>query len=915
MRICFAFEGLFPGEDRAARHVEALARRFALKGHHVSVVTTSFPGERDPEEVEVLRLPHAPKASADKDEKLLQKTIVRHLKGEKVDLVFAESLTPLSAVTVKAARECRIPTIVRVLCDREGIVHAFAEGPRTAQKTIKKKVTALLEHATVVAASSPRCERLVKPYFDGETRVIEKCVDLNVFRSGRTTRRDLDAFLGEHEARGRRILLYAREKLRESTPTRILPLLAPLRGYAADILFMVVGELEGEGLVEEAESVGVSDLVRAPGPLEGRDFFAAYEAASLFLVPPDSQASARELLEAMAMRNPVVCFPKTAEGAGEVVIPGETALVLDAESPDEQARQLGELLQDDARLDALAAGALEMARRHELQAAIAQVENLCQEVLNMPPETLEPEEAPSAAPAEEPAEKENASMAPPEDRAEAPRRRRRRRTEPDEDETTPVEGPAHRFDPDTDRSADESEDDVSVRAREVAREGREGREAREGRRGRDRRRRRRGREDDGVEELGATTGIDVLDVPRRRDNEARRSSGLEPGLTLRDLMPFLRPPKTLLVLGATTGSGHARAAAAIYEGLKGTDRNLSVRQVDLLDMVSKVYRPPFVRARLEELARCQSLYGAPFETVDGYDDQLPEDLEEFLAKVFDEKLDKLVVDKRPDQIVVTHWLPLRYLAKLREVEKLQAGVIAMLCDPDVHDLWLSDVVDHYLVPGEAARTRLIGRDVDASSVTVTGFPVAAAFAELPSRDKALRELDLKQQNPTVLLRPGGIGATERILDLVRKLFDLEVPLNLLLLAGKNDRLREEAANLAPEGGSQIKAFGFVSNVPEMMAASDLLITRASPHTLAEARAAGLPTLLLRPAPGVEDRLADKLVRSGAALKAYCEEDLLFLVRELLRNRRALRSLEEAATADRKPDSLARVVDRIVRITK
>ncbi len=390
MRICFAFEGLFPGEDRAARHVEALARRFALKGHQVSVVTTSFPGERDPDDVAVLRLPHAPKVSADKDEKLLQKTIARHLKGEKVNLVFAESLTPLSAVTVKAAREGRIPTIVRVLCDREGIVHAFSEGPRTAQKTIKKKITALLEHATVVAASSPRCERLVKPFFEGETRVIEKCVDLNVFRSGRTTRRDLDAFLGEHDARGRRILLYAREKLRESTPTRILPLLGPLRDYAADILFMVVGELEGEGLVEEAESLGVSDLVRAPGPLEGRDFFAAYEAASLFLVPPDSQASARELLEAMAMRNAVVCFPKTAEGAGEVVIPGETALVLDAEAPEEQVRQLGELLQDDKRLDALAAGALEMARRHELQAAITQVENLCQEVLNMPPETLNP---------------------------------------------------------------------------------------------------------------------------------------------------------------------------------------------------------------------------------------------------------------------------------------------------------------------------------------------------------------------------------------------------------------------------------------------------------------------------------------------------------------------------------------------
>ncbi len=380
-------------------------------------------------------------------------------------------------------------------------------------------------------------------------------------------------------------------------------------------------------------------------------------------------------------------------------------------------------------------------------------------------------------------------------------------------------------------------------------------------------------------------------------------------------MPFLRPPKTLLVLGATTGNGHARAAAAIHDGLKGTDRNLSVRQVDLLDLVSKVYRPPFVRARLEELSRRHSLYGAPFETVDGDHDQLPDDLDEFLEKVFDEKLDKLVVDKRPDQIVVTHWLPLRHLAKLRDEEKLQAGVIAMVCDPDVHDLWLSDVVDHYMVPGEGARARLTGRDVDASCVTVTGFPVAAAFADLPSRDKAVRDLDLKSGNPTILLRPGGIGATERILDVVRRLLELEVPMNLLLLAGKNERLREEASKLAAEGGSVIKAFGFVPNVPEMMAAADLLITRASPHTLAEAEAAGLPALLLRPAPGVEDRLADKLVRRGAALKAYCEDDLLFLVQELLRNRRALRSLEEAASADRKPDSLARVVDRVVRVTK
>src|SRR5262249_47549154 len=157
--------------------------------------------------IHILRLPHAPEGPSDKDEHLLQKSIARHLKATRAHIVFAESLTPLSMVVVKAATECRVPTIVRVLADRDGIVHDFG-GRRANPRIVRKKITALLEHATVAAASGALCAALVKEYFDGEIETIEKCVDLNFFRAGRTTRRDLEAFLQRHGLEGRRILLY-----------------------------------------------------------------------------------------------------------------------------------------------------------------------------------------------------------------------------------------------------------------------------------------------------------------------------------------------------------------------------------------------------------------------------------------------------------------------------------------------------------------------------------------------------------------------------------------------------------------------------------------------------------------------------------------------------------------------------------
>lgn len=415
-----------------------------------------------------------------------------------------------------------------------------------------------------------------------------------------------------------------------------------------------------------------------------------------------------------------------------------------------------------------------------------------------------------------------------------------------------------------------------------------------------------------VEELGATTGIDVLDAPSERGNGQGREL---PGLNLKDLLPFLRPPKTIFVMGASTGGGHNRAAQAIFEAMKALDRNLVVRQHDLIDLVEKNPGSAAVRQSLEDLSRDPKLFGTPFDTVDAKDDGGDADASDPLDGIFDEALDHVVVDKRPDWIVCTHWLALAHLKSLKERDRLNAEVMAVVPDPDLHPRWISDVVDQWIVPEEGMRARLVDAGVDATNVAVAGVPVSASFGDAIDRGAVARELEIDRSNTTILLRPGGIGETERIGALLGRLASDLDGVNLLVLAGKNERLKEIVEGLETGDGVTAKAFGFVDNIHEFMAIADVLVTRASTHTVAEAAASGLPMVLLRPSPGTEDRMADRLLRRGVAVKAYCDEDLLATLGDFISNKRTLRELKESAERQRRPDIVHAVVQRIARVVK
>lgn len=483
------------------------------------------------------------------------------------------------------------------------------------------------------------------------------------------------------------------------------------------------------------------------------------------------------------------------------------------------------------------------------------------------------------------------------------------------EEDAPYEG-GLRFDPDSDvgvpRAEESNEAPEAPRQQQPEQRRDYGRE-----RGRDSRGRGRGRgpaqntgnNQQQVEEIGAASGIDVLE-PRRN----RRPGAPTAGLSLGDLLPFLRPPRTVLLLGATTGCGHGRVASALAEAFRGLDRNLIVREADMLDLLDNERSASEVRYELDEIGRHADLYGTPFS--DGPAPEGPDAAERvngLCKKLFADRFDHSVVEKRPDHVVLTHWLALGRLAELKEAGRLSAAVTLVIPEPDVHSFWISPVVSHYIVANDYVKARLLRRGVADDDVTVCGVPVSPAFVGLPDRDRQRAALGLR--GAVVALRTEGTGGGAKTMKFARGLVERHGHTCFVFAVARGEAIAQELSALDGVNGCAVRVAEGPEAFRDIIAAVDLIVSRANLHAAAEAMAAGVPMLLLRPASGTEDRMADRLLARGVAVKATCTEDLEDLLGELLRNRRALQQMQDTAQQGRKPTAAQEAVDRIARLVR
>src|SRR3712207_6278843 len=122
-----------------------------------------------------------------------------------------------------------------------------------------------------------------------------------------------------------------------------------------------------------------------------------------------------------------------------------------------------------------------------------------------------------------------------------------------------------------------------------------------------------------------------------------------------------------------------------------------------------------------------------------------------------------------------------------------------------------------------------------------GFPVRQAFLNAPTKSEARARLGLEDRF-TCLVSSGGEGVGRNQRRLVRALLGSDVPLQVLVVAGRNEGLKKELRALGT-GENILRIEGYVEDMATYLAASDVFVGKAGPASIYEAIVGGRPALV------------------------------------------------------------------------
>lgn len=363
--------------------------------------------------------------------------------------------------------------------------------------------------------------------------------------------------------------------------------------------------------------------------------------------------------------------------------------------------------------------------------------------------------------------------------------------------------------------------------------------------------------------------------------------------------------RTLLFLIADTGAGHRSAANAIRNaitlisqqeqeewhqnqqqltGAAGvTQLAPSTYRIEIIDVFEEYSRFPVreaVKLYGPAIRYNPKLYGHLFHLSNK--ERRIRAVESVANPLIQHGLQRLITEVQPDVIVSIH--PLLNYVTIKALCHLGLSIPFLTVVTDlvsVHHAWFAKGADAYIIPTEQAQQLYLMRGLDPQRVHLLGMPIDPKFTRPAGSKEELRQtFGLAPSLPVILLVGGGEGSGG-LLDAVRAISRARLPVQLLIVTGRNRRLYAHLQRVRSSLHVSAKVFGFVQNMPELMRASDVIVTKAGPGSICEAIACELPIVLSGYVPGQEEGNVEFVLANDLGVLAHDSLELVDAIRRLV----------------------------------
>jgi len=365
--------------------------------------------------------------------------------------------------------------------------------------------------------------------------------------------------------------------------------------------------------------------------------------------------------------------------------------------------------------------------------------------------------------------------------------------------------------------------------------------------------------------------------------------------------------KRVLILSASVGSGHVKAADALARAMRARTDVDEVLSDDSLDHTNVLHKQFYSTLYKKLSAMLPEFLGWWYETSDdpwvADKGRLLIDLPQALPLI------NLVREFRPDVILCTHFMPAGVISWLIANGKLDARLGVVITDFHFHAFWITRAFNWYFVAQEDDKIHMEALGLPSDRIEVTGIPVEPEFGTPVDVNAVLERHGLQPGRPTILVAGGALGMSPATA-VVRQLLQVERDFQAIIVCGKNEEMQNEIVELLKDRPADFRVLGYTKDMADFMSVATILLSKPGGMTTAEAVACGLPMMILDPIGGQEERNADVLLEAGAAVK--CTEVTLVAhkLRRLLDDPERLRQMSRNARNLGRPNASADIA-RIV----
>ena len=334
--------------------------------------------------------------------------------------------------------------------------------------------------------------------------------------------------------------------------------------------------------------------------------------------------------------------------------------------------------------------------------------------------------------------------------------------------------------------------------------------------------------------------------------------------------------KKILILTAGFGEGHNSAARGLRDGIRRVAPEAA--QVQLHDLFAEAYGLGNDWARvlyMGMISRTPRVWRAIYNWLDRQEKFAP-DYRIFVA--LKNRFARLLTEFQPDVVVSVYPAYPHILDDLLGQNGISQPkrVIVITDSISVNAIWYRCCSDYFLLPNEQSAAVLLQAGIEPEKIKIFGFPVHPIFAQ-----------------PSEVRLPPSNGTGQRVLyiinaansaapQLVRRLAGLP-QIQLTVTVGRDAGLKISVEKIRRTVTQEFETVEWSDELPRLLRANHLVISKAGGATVQEAMAAGCPMIINHIIPGQEEGNARFIVEAKSGVVALTHDAVISAVQNAFAN--------------------------------